>query len=405
MNSFPCNSAPGKKVLILFHGFTSVIGGSEYLPLLLISELQKHGCFVTLALKWKSDIEQAKHLWAVDFDIQKVNIVYLPFPQNRILWKLESFLPFYSRNRKLKELAKNADICISASNIADFGKPSHHIVCLMRTFCDFDFIDFYRHDVKRSGFSCFKRKLKNFVVDSIFSPLFRMRSIRCILADQKEHIYVPSYYVANTMRAFYGPFNCTVFYPPTTFDFTIKDVKREPLQVNYIGRIAEEKHIEDIIRIVELARDSSGLDLKLVLAGRMENTPYCEKMKRIAQKKTWVRFIGLMIGENKERFLLSGTYAIHAERDEAFGISITEYLKAGSIPIVPDEGGTVEIVDSPALTYHANEDAAAILTKLLQDEFFRQEQLTHCAERAKAFTMDAYLENQRLFLDRVLSEA
>lgn len=92
-------------------------------------------------------------------------------------------------------------------------------------------------------------------------------------------------------------------------------------------------------------------------------------------------------------------------REETFGISITEYLKAGCIPIVPDEGGTMEIVDSPALTYHTNEEAASILAKLLQDDTFHKEQLAHCEERAKAFTMDSYMEKQRQLLDRILSEA
>ena len=232
-----------------------------------------------------------------------------------------------------------------------------------------------------------------------------IRSVRKIIADKREHIYSTSQYVDSVLRGFYGDFNGSVFYPPTTFEAKLKDVKRNPLQINYIGRISEEKRIEDIVNIVERVRNSSHFDLTLLIAGQMEDTPYGKKLKSIVADKKWIRFVGQVLDETKERFLLSGTYAIHIERDETFGIAITEYLKAGLIPIVPDEGGTMEIVDSPALTYHTIEDAVAILTKLLQDEKFRQEQLAHCAERAKDFTMEAYLEKQRLTLEKILAEA
>ena len=232
-----------------------------------------------------------------------------------------------------------------------------------------------------------------------------IRSTRKIIADQREHIYSTSHYVESVLQGFYGSFNGSVFYPPTAFESKLKDVKRNPLQVNYIGRISEEKRIEDIVDIVERVRNSSGFDLTLLIAGQMEDTPYGKKLKTIAADKKWVRFVGQVLDETKERFLLSGTYAIHAERDETFGIAVTEYLKAGLIPIVPDEGGTMEIVNSPALAYQTIEDATAILTKLLQDEKFRQEQLAHCAERAKVFTMEAYLEKQRLTLEKILAEA
>ena len=137
----------------------------------------------------------------------------------------------------------------------------------------------------------------------------------------------------------------------------------------------------------------------LLVKGR----PYTKRMQAIAMEKKWVQFLGPLYGEEKDRFLCSGTYALHAERDEAFGISITEYLKAGCIPIVPDEGGPVEIVDSPDLIYHTNDDAAAILTKLYQDESFRSRMQAHCKERAVYFSQKTYLRNQHDLLTQILN--
>ena len=85
-------------------------------------------------------------------------------------------------------------------------------------------------------------------------------------------------------------------------------------------------------------------------------------------------------------------------REEAFGISITEYLKAGLIPIVPDEGGACEVVDNCDLSFHTNEEAANTLVKLLNDPEFREQQRGLCMERAKVFSKAAYLERQRKLL-------
>ena len=123
----------------------------------------------------------------------------------------------------------------------------------------------------------------------------------------------------------------------------------------------------------------------------------------MAKERDWLRFTGALYGEDKDRFLLSGSYAIHAERLEAFGISVVEYLKTGNIAIVPDEGGTPEIADSPDLTYHTDEEAAQILAKLLTDTSFRERQRNHCAARAKFFSVEAYLGRQRELLETILS--
>ena len=112
--------------------------------------------------------------------------------------------------------------------------------------------------------------------------------------------------------------------------------------------------------------------------------------------------MGERYGKDKEEFLLSGSYALHAERLEAFGISVTEYLKAGNIAIVPDEGGSSEVVDSPALSYHTDDEAAAILSRLLTDTAFRESQRQHCARRAAFFSARAYAQRQELLLREIV---
>lgn len=390
----------GKKVLIYYYMFGNTLGGSDYLPLLFIEELQRRGNSVTLALDWKSDIEHAAKHYGVRIDLQAVNVVLVK-PKNDALRQFDAILPFY-RVRQLKKLAKHADVCISTANMIDFGKPAHHIVYLMRLFGDNAFCDFFMHRKPLSGLSLFKRKLRTFLAETILRPLLGMRSTRTIIADRREHIYVPSQYVANTMRTFYGDFNCTVFYPPTTFDIPSMEIERVPLRVIYLGRVQKEKGITEIIGIVELARSVSGQDIQLHIAGPLTPGEYADTIKRTVSEKPWVRLIDPVYGDDKAAFLLGGTYAVHARRDEEFGISVAEYLKAGIIPIVPDEGGSMEVVGNPELTYRTDEEAARILARLLVDETFRQKQAGLCKKRAEAFSFEHYLETQHRILDRIL---
>jgi len=389
-----------KRVLIYYMDFHSSIGGGEYLSLLLIAELQKT-CEVTLALNWESDVAKAAEMAGIPVDMAALKVVLVK-PESEFLRRIDAILPFY-RTRQLKKLAKKADVCISTANLFDFGKPAHHFVYLLRLMGDNAFIDYYNHVPPLKGAARFKRKARTFLAETILRPLLGMRSTRKILADPREHIYPPSQYVDSIMRSFYGPFNSTVFYPPTAFEAGETVVPRDPLRINYLGRVTPEKRVDEIVEIVARARELSGQPLTLYLAGHLDETPFIEKLRRTAAGNPWLHLPGPVYGEEKTRFLLSGAYAIHAERDEAFGISITEYLKAGLIPIVPDEGGTVEIVDAPELTYHTPEDAAQILTRLLRDESFREGLLRHCGERAKLFSAQAYMESQRRTLEKILA--
>ena len=390
-----------KKALIYFTCFGDSLGGRGYLPLLFIAELQR-SCDVTLALDWSSNIRCIERLTGITIDISQLEVAYVK-PQNRLLQRLDAIIPFY-RTWRLKKLARDADICISTVNMFDFGKPAHHFIYLMRHFGDNAFYDYFMHQKPLSGAARLRRKLRTCLAENFLRPLLGVRSTRKILSDPREHIYPNSQYVEKTMQSFYGQFNSIVFYPPTTFDFKRRgNVVRAPMHVVCIGRIIPEKRITDIINIVERARFISGHDIKLRIAGQLTpQTFYTEKIMRLASEKGWIDLVGALYGDEKEKFLLSGTYAVHARRDEEFGIAVAEYLKAGLIPVVPDEGGSCEIVSSSDLTYHTNEDAANLLSKLLLDEAFRKRQMTHCFERAKMFSCDAYMERQHNLLYKIL---
>ena len=386
-----------KKVL-LYYSFSFALGGGEYLPLSFIAALQKI-CNLTVAVDMACNLERSAKTFGIDIDLTKLKVVQVT-PPNYSPKKHNVFLSLY-RFRRLKRLAQEADVCLSAASIMDFGRPAHQFINMI-AFGDPAFAAFAQNR-GRPVREKLATRAKRFLSDSVLRPLLGMRSKRDIICDRREQIYPNSRFVEKLMTAFYGPFNSTLFYPPTLFEAESSVLARDPLKVVYIGRIIPEKRLEDIIGIVERARALSGLDITFHAAGRLDQTPaYGQKLSQMAEERTWLKFVGSLYGEEKKRFLLSGSYALHAERDEAFGISVTEYLSSGLIPIVPDEGGTPEIVDSSKLTYHTPEDGAQILVHLLIDAAFREKMQRHCADRAKMFSRDAYEDRQKELLAQIL---
>ena len=389
------------KNVLLYYSFGFALGGGEYLPLAFIAALQKV-CNLTLAVDVEANIERSVKAFGtgLGIDLSRLRVVQVTPPNYNP--RNHSVLVSLYRFRKLKRLAKDADVCLSTASIMDFGRPAHHFINMI-AFGDDAFKAFALGNAGSRRLGAVKRA-KRFFSDAVLRPLLGMRSKRSIICDNRQHIYPNSQYVAGMMAKYYGPFNSTVFFPPTLFEpKATKDGGRDPLRVVYIGRIIQEKRITDLIGIVEKARAATGLPVTFHLAGRIDQSPsYGKMLSDMAREREWLKFVGALYGEEKERFLMSGSFALHAERHEAFGISVAEYLVSGNIAIVPDEGGSREVVDSPAISYHTDEEAATILSRLLTDAAFREEQRRHCAERAKTFTRQAYMERQRRLLDGIL---
>ena len=386
------------KKILLYYSFGFSLGGGDYLPLTLAAALQER-CVLTLAVDAACNIERASKVFGIAVDMSKIKVVQVT-PPGYDVRRHTVFLSF-RRFRKLKRLARDADVCISAASIMDFGKPSHQFINML-AFGDDAFTAYVQNPANPVRMGA-RARIRHFLVDSVLRPLLGMRSKRSIICDDREHIYPNSMFVESLMKEFYGPFNSSVFYPPTLLETEANTAARDPLKVVYIGRIIPEKRVDELVGIVEKARAVTGLDIKFHAAGRLDQTPsYGRKLGEMAKEREWLKFVGALYGEEKEKFLLSGSYALHAERLEAFGISVVEYLASGNIVIVPDEGGTPEIVASPALTYHTVDDASRILARLLTDAAFREQQRTHCAARAKFFSREAYLKRQSELVEKLL---
>jgi glycosyltransferase involved in cell wall biosynthesis len=384
------------KILIYHKVLSSLLGGGTFQPLMFIAKLQRYG-EVTVALNEGADMAAVSKMAEVPVDVAALKVVRLD-PEGGFASGRE-WLAALLRTRRLKALAKDADVCISTANVMDFGKSAHHFVYLLSQFGGAAFYDYLMGRGGGLGPRRILRRVQTALYENVVKPLFGVRPLRKIITDPRERIYPTSLYVEGILRGYFGPFNSTVFYPPTVFEFGDSSVPRDPLLAIYVGRIFPPKRITDLVAMVDKARELTGKDLKLRIAGVLAPIPYTDHLRKLAAERPWMELVGPVYGKDKERFMLSATYALHAERDEAFGIAIAEYVKAGCIPIVPDVGGPKEIVDDKALEFRTVDEAAKTLARLVGDDAFREERRRHCLTRAPHFTRAAYEARQQAVVD------
>ncbi len=389
------------KVLIYHKKFTSFLAGGAFQPLTLIAELQK-SCEVTLALNEGADLSRAADMSGIPIDADRLRIEVLDTPTG--FASRHEWYAAIMRSRRLQTLARDADVCISTANVVDFGKHAHHFVYLLSQFAGAAFYDYLMGRGGGFGPRRVMRRLGTAFYENVVKPLFGVRPTWRIFADRGERIYPTSKYVDGILRGYFGPFNSTVFYPPTTFEFHDTSVPRDPLLAIYVGRIFPPKRITEMVDIVEKARRKSGQALKFHVAGELVPSAYVDHLKALASERPWFMLVGPVYGPDKERFMLSATYALHAERDEAFGIAIAEYLKAGCIPVVPDVGGPSEIVCERTLEFARADDASDILAKLISDHSLREDMRRRCSSRAEEFTVQAYMDREKRLVAEIISK-
>ena len=384
------------KNVLLYYNFSYPLGGGDFLPLTFASWLQSR-CDLTLAVDSEAGFHKALKAFDVPLDNGRIKVA--PLLPDGLDSRSHNFYWSYRRSLRLKRLAAKADVCISAANVTDFGRPAHHFINMLSG------VDhaFSAH----SGIVRPKTSVKRFLIDDVIRPIAGMRPKRRIFADGRERFYSNSKYVHDRLTSFYGDFHDTIFYPPTTYEpeDSGEAPPRDPMRVICLGRISPQKRITDIMDIVERARTLSGKDIKLTVAGPCGNGEYATMVRQTAKARKWITLVDGVFCKAKDDLLRSGSFAVHARRDEEFGIAVTEYLKAGLIPVVPDEGGSCEVVDKPELSYSTNEDAAAKLARLVSDCDFAGIMRSHCQSRALEFSRSEYLKRQSEILDKILSES
>jgi phosphatidylinositol alpha 1,6-mannosyltransferase len=105
------------------------------------------------------------------------------------------------------------------------------------------------------------------------------------------------------------------------------------LVVGYVGRLANEKRIEDLA-ILDRQKD-----IQLVIVG---DGPARSKLERVLPQ---AKFVGLQGGNQLATYVASFDLFIHTGKHETFCQSIQEALASGVIVIAPNTGGPVDLIN------------------------------------------------------------
>jgi phosphatidylinositol alpha 1,6-mannosyltransferase len=108
---------------------------------------------------------------------------------------------------------------------------------------------------------------------------------------------------------------------------------KKKLIVGYVGRIANEKRIDDL-KIL----DQQG-DIQLVIVGDGPAAP------RIKRELPGARFVGYQSGTELARYVASFDIFVHTGKHETFCQGIQEALASGVPVIGPDTGGPVDLIE------------------------------------------------------------
>lgn len=355
-----------KKIAIFYPYFLG--GGAEAVCLWMLEALRQR-YNVTLFTLVGIDFGQMNRMYGTDLSAESIQVKPL-FPE--YLKTLVNFSIANNRDirkilihlllRYLKKQSIPYDLLISAYNAADLGQPGIQ----------------YIHWVKviEGGKTQYNR-ISNFSLDRLKQNLSLVNSNS----------------VANTTKATYGV-NAQVIHPPVVIEPSSIPWQNKENAFICSGRLTEAKSPHRVIEILQNVR-SQGFDIKLYLTGGGGGL-YAWNYKRflnglVKMNQEWVYLWENLSYEDYVNVLSRCKYGIHF-KEEPFGISIAEMVKAGAIPFVRSQGGQVEIVgEQGELLFDHADDAVTKIVQVLSNTDLQEKLLSALEQRKSLFSTQRFM--------------
>jgi len=165
-----------------------------------------------------------------------------------------------------------------------------------------------------------------------------------------------------------------------------------------LGRISPEKEYERAMRILARVRQRVP-ELTFTIIGTSDKYArrYARQLQRLGgELGTWISFRENLSREEVRAALAEHRYGIHAMREEHFGMSPAEMVRAGMIVWVPSGGGQMEIVgQEPALLYSTEEEAASKILHVIQSGIEQERLTAYLESRAPLFGSERFMNDIR----------
>jgi glycosyltransferase involved in cell wall biosynthesis len=273
--------------------------------------------------------------------------------------------------RACKQRQRDFDLCISANNECDFGRPGIQYVHFPWAYQERPAVDlrwyhlpslvraYYALCIGIAGFS-FERMARNL---TLVNSDWTGRKVT-------ERHGIPT----------------TTLYPALAAEFP--DVPWSERENGFVcvGRISPEKELEKVIDIVGAVR-AAGADTHLHVAGTPDDPKYTERIRRLARAHPgWLFLEEKTARDDLLRLIARHRYGIHGMSEEHFGMAIAEMVEAGCVVFVPRGGGQVEIVGGDErLTFATRAEAVEKILRVMNDSEEERQLRAFLATRKELF--------------------
>jgi glycosyltransferase involved in cell wall biosynthesis len=385
-----------KRRVAIVHGILAAGNGGSEARAMWAAEALKRQFAVSVISPGPVYLDRLNAFYGTSIRPEHVQIRRLHIPRLLESRRAPSALQGAFAARALRALAQEYDVLISTYNLCDFGTTA--IQCIA---------DFSWDERVRRQFDPLPAGMSSVVHRDHRLRRAYLRLCQRIGPPSGRNLFSEDMFVANSrwtaklLRKKYGV-AAEVIYPPVTGECS--DVPYEWRVDDFvcIGRIAAEKRIERMIRVIGAVR-SHGYAVRIRIIGPLDNSHYARTIASLAQRYSeWVLLEGLQAGEEKRRIFEACRYGIHGREGEAFGIAVAEMVKAGCITFAPAEGGPAEILDHEALLYRNDDDAVEKITAVLDSQMLRDKLNRHLRRQAEQFSPESFMAGLRSAVNRFL---
>ncbi|QLG28128.1 glycosyltransferase [Halorarum halophilum] len=134
------------------------------------------------------------------------------------------------------------------------------------------------------------------------------------------------------------------------------------------GRIAPDKRTLDAVRIVDAVRER-GHDVHLHVVGTAAPAyrSYVDRVAAAADAREYVSLETDVSRNRLESLLTTHRYGLSTKPDEHFGMTVAEYVAAGTLAFAPDSGGQRDVLDgAEEHLFSSVPDAAATVSRAIE---------------------------------------
>ena len=368
-----------KKIAVYYPAFLG--GGAEAVGLWMLEAL-KHHYDLTLFTVADVNFERLNALYGTNLSHESVRVDAFvsrslsPFINGLIAnSKFFRMLFFHLLIRHLKSKNHQYDLLISAYNALDFGKKGLQ----------------YIHWIKVLERDRFFNRISDFSID-------RMRNNFSVSNSKTVADFVQKEYHCDS----------TVLYPPVVLDVAEQSWAQKEDAFICSGRITEAKQPHKVISILKRVREQ-GFDIKLYLTGGGGGAyawKYRNFVKKLVRENAdWVTLYENLKYADYVKVVERCKYGIHFKQ-EPFGISIAEMVKAGVLPFVKSQGGQIEIVGDRnyELLFDNEHDAVEKIVAVLSNPTSQTKLQMSLDEQRTLFSTDRFMTEMNAIVEHCLDK-